>query len=228
MPDEVKVYNDDVSGFVTRVDRISVEFAKSLTANVTHMSDADKTRALAYFMLIGLGFMLLEMNFLQRLTLYLADPIYSAAVVIGAFLVFAGLGSQLSRRWRRDAGGVVRRAGLLVAGIAAGYIFLLPRLLSATAHWPMPVRLAVAAALIAPLAMAMGQMFPVALRRLAAGGGALVPWCWAINGFASVVATVAATLLAVEIGFAAVAGIGAGAYVLAAVVGPAGRAKPSA
>ena len=187
-----------------------------------------KMRALAYFMLIGLGFMLLEMNFLQRLTLYLADPIYSAAVVIGAFLVFAGVGSQLSRRWRRDAGAVVRRAGLLVAGIAAGYIFVLPRVLSATAHWPMPVRLAVAAALIAPLAMAMGQMFPVALRRLAAGGAALVPWCWAINGFASVVATVAATLLAVEIGFAAVAGIGAAAYVLAAVVGPAGRAKPSA
>ena len=186
---------------------------------------AGKKRALAYFLLIGLGFMLLEMNFLQRLTLYLADPIYSAAVVIGAFLVFAGAGSQLSRRWRADAGRVVRRAGLLVAGIAAAYIFVLPRLLHATAHWPMPLRLAVAAAFIAPLALAMGQMFPVALRRLAAAGAPLVPWCWAINGFASVVATVAATLLAVEIGFAAVAGIGAAAYLLAAVtgVGPAGQ-----
>ena len=177
-----------------------------------------KLRSLAYFLLIGLAFMLVEMKFLHHLTLYLADPIYSAAVIIAAFLVFAGVGSRISGLWRAPPPVVIRLAGLLAAAIAAGYIFLLPPVLRATAAWPMSARVAMAAGMIAPLAMAMGHMFPVALRRLGSAAPALVPWCWAANGFASVVATVAVTLLAVETGFAVVAAVGAGAYLLAAMV----------
>ena len=57
-----------------------------------------KAAAMGYFLLIGVGFMLLEIGFLQKLILYLAHPIYSAAVVIASFLVFGGLGSYLSGR----------------------------------------------------------------------------------------------------------------------------------
>jgi len=182
-----------------------------------------KGRALAYFLFIGVGFMFLEMNFLQRLTLYLAHPIYSAGVVIGSFLVFGGLGSQLSARWRSEAGGVVRRAGLLVVALTAGYALLLDRALALTQPWPAWARAVLAVAAVAPLAVAMGHMFPVAMRRLGLARPVLVPWCWAINGFASVVATVAATVLAMEVGFRAVLLLGAGAYLAAAVVGPVAR-----
>jgi len=177
-----------------------------------------KARALGYFLLIGLGFMSLEMNFLQRLTVYLADPIYSAAVVIGAFLMFAGLGSQLSHRWRRPAESVIRRAGIVVVAIAVVYLLLLRSLLAATQPWPLAVKAGLAVVVIAPLAVAMGHMFPTALRRLGLSQPALVPWCWGINGFASVVATVGATLLAMEVGFTLVAAAGAGAYLLAFAV----------
>jgi len=177
-----------------------------------------KARALAYFLLIGLGFMMLEMSFLQRLTLLLAHPVYSAAVVIAAFLVFAGIGSVLSRRWRASPGRVVRRAGLAVAALAASQA-VLGRFVPEGVHaWPFVLRTVLAVVAIAPLAFAMGQMFPLALRQVAADQPALVPWCWAINGFASVVATVAATLLAMEVGFTVVTALGAGAYVLAAGV----------
>ncbi|MDP6368145.1 MAG: hypothetical protein QF615_00950, partial [Planctomycetota bacterium] len=49
--------------------------------------------------ILGLGFMGLEMAFLQRFILYLAHPIYSAAAVIAGFLIFAGAGSRISRCW---------------------------------------------------------------------------------------------------------------------------------
>ncbi|MHC4789149.1 MAG: hypothetical protein ACYS8K_08125, partial [Planctomycetota bacterium] len=47
----------------------------------------------AYFLLLGLAFMMLEMTCLLKFTYFLGDPIYAAAVVIGSFLVFSGLGS---------------------------------------------------------------------------------------------------------------------------------------
>jgi len=176
---------------------------------------AGKARAFGYFLLIGLGFMFLEMSFLQRLTLYLAQPIYSAAVVIGAFLVFGGIGSHLSGRWRQPPESVIRRAGVVVVGIAVLYVVGLRGLLAVGQSWPVTSRAALAVGLIAPLAVAMGHMFPAALRKLGASEPALVPWCWAVNGFASVVATVGATLLAMEMGFTVVAAAGAGAYLLA-------------
>jgi len=178
-----------------------------------------KSRALVYFLLIGLGFMFLEMHFLQRLSLYLADPLYSASVVIGTFLVFAGLGSRLSGRWRAAPSRVVRRAGLIVAGASAAYLLALTPVLERTLSWPMWGRVLLAVGVMAPPALAMGQMLPAAMRRLARTRPVLVPWCWGVNGFASVAATTGATLLAMELGFAAVAGIGAGCYVLAALMG---------
>ena len=178
-----------------------------------------KARAFAYFLLIGAGFMFLEMCFLQRLTLYLAHPLYSAAVVIGSFLVFAGVGSQLSTRWRRPER-VTRRAGLLVAALVVVYVFALGGLLDLTQPWAVWARAAVVAAAVAPLAVAMGHMFPAAMRSLGLAGPALVPWCWAINGFASVVATVGASLVAMEIGFTALTALGAAAYLAAALVRP--------
>jgi hypothetical protein len=47
---------------------------------------------------------------------------------------------------------------------------------------------------------------------------ALVPWAWGINGCASVVSAVLATLLAIEFGFTAVVALAVALYVLAALV----------
>ena len=52
---------------------------------------------------------------------------------------------------------------------------------------------------------------------------ALVPWAWAINGFASVVATLAATLLAIHFGQTAVVVLAAMLYGLAAWRFPASK-----
>ena len=171
---------------------------------------------LGYFAAIGVGFMLLEMSFLQRLIRYLGSPIYSASLVIAAFLVFAGLGSAVSRRWRAGPGRGGLLAGSAVAVIATVYLALMDKALTATQAWPFELRLLLAAAIIAPLAFAMGHMLPAAMKQLGASARALVPWAWAVNGFASVAATVAAPLLAMEIGFAKVTLIAAMCYLTAA------------
>lgn len=183
-----------------------------------------RTATLGYFLLLGVGFMLLEMGFLQKLILYLAHPIYSAAVVIAGFLVFGGLGSQLSRRWSART----RRVGMYAAGaivcISTVYLLILDRWLGLTQSQPVAVRFLVAAATIAPPALAMGHMFPVGLRLVGASEGALVPWAWAVNGFASVVATVAAPLVAMHVGFSRLTIVAIACYALAGILC---RALPS-
>jgi len=154
-----------------------------------------------YFFLLGTGFMLLEMGFLQKMILYLAHPIYSAAAVIAAFLVFAGVGSHLSDRWGRRAPSAARAAALGTAAMGCLYLVWLDPWLALTQSWSLAPRFLTAALTIAPLALAMGHLFPMGLRRVSEAASGLVPWSWAVNGFASVLATAGAPLLAMSVGF---------------------------
>ncbi len=139
------------------------------------------------------------------------------------FLVFAGLGSGFAARLdaRRSAAGKSRALGLAVAaiaGFAIAYVFGLPLLFRALMALPDLAKIALSLALIAPLAFAMGLPFPLALARLKAAAPALVPWAWAVNGCASVLSAILATLLAISFGTRAVVLLAVLLYLLAAAV----------
>ncbi len=76
--------------------------------------------------------------------------------------------------------------------------------------------MALAAGLSAPLAFAMGMPFPLGLAKLAARAPHWIPWAWAVNGCASVVSAVLATLLAAQLGFSAVIALAVALYIVAA------------
>ncbi len=174
-----------------------------------------RTATLGYFFAIGAGFMLLEMAFLQKLILYLGHPIYSAAVVIASFLIFAGLGSHFSRRWSVRLRRLGAAAGVAVAAVGIAYLLVLDDWLGWTQGMPMIARFMIAAGTIAPLAFAMGHMLPTGMRQVTQSAAVLVPWGWAVNGFASVAATAATPLLAMNIGFSNVTLIAVGCYLAA-------------
>ncbi len=176
----------------------------------------------AYFFLLGIGFMFLEMGMLQKLILYLAHPIYSAAAVIASFLVFAGVGSRLSEFWKQTDRRIVAAAGSVVVVVGLGYVFVLDGWLGLTQGTPLAVRFVISAVTIAPLAIAMGHMFPTALRSLGCVAPQLVPWGWAVNGLASVLATVATPLVAMHVGFTGVTLIAVVCYAMAATFTPPG------
>lgn len=58
--------------------------------------------------------------------------------------------------------------------------------------------------MIAPLAFFMGMPFPLALAKLGDITPNMIPWAWGVNGCASVVSAVLATLLSISFGFNAV------------------------
>ena len=170
-------------------------------------------RVLAYFSLLGMAFMLLEMAFLQKFVLLLGHPLYAAVAVLTTFLLFAGMGSRFSARlsgrgrWPPTVWPVV---GIVLLGVAN--LVVLPLLLEVAVGWPMMLRLALGMLLIAPLAFCMGMPFPLGMSRLAGEDTELLPWAYGVNACFSVMSASMATLLAIEIGFNGVVLLALGLY----------------
>jgi hypothetical protein len=173
-----------------------------------------------YFLLLGLAFLFVEIAFIQKFILFLSNPLYSVAVVLSGFLLFAGLGSAFSERFARrlpwPSVSPVTVAVAAIAVLALTYVKLLPIVFAAFIGFADAARIALSLALIAPLAFFMGMPFPLGLRRLTDSAPGFVPWAWGINGFASVVSAVLATLLAIEFGFNAVIVMALVLYAIAA------------
>lgn len=182
-----------------------------------------------YFFLLGLAFMFVEMAFIQKFILFLSHPLYSVAVVLSGFLVFAGIGSACSERFKQRAAARERSsitiAVAAIVAIALVYVLLLPHVFARFIGLADGVRIAVSLLLIAPLAFFMGMPFPTGLSRIAVDAHNFIPWAWAINGFASVISTSMATLLAIEFGFTIVILFALCLYTAAALVIPGSRSQ---
>ena len=178
---------------------------------------SNKTGVFLYFAAIGMAFMFLEMAYIQRFIQYLHHPVYSVAVVLCAFLVFAGTGSAFSEYLAARLGNR-KTVALAVAAIlifGSLYLLLLPPVFQHTLTLNDPLRILIALALIAPLAFFMGMPFPMALASLSLNAADQVPWAWGVNGCASVVSAVLATLAAIHLGFSLVVLAALGLYLVA-------------
>jgi len=118
----------------------------------------NRMATLCYFTCLGLGYLMLEMVCILKFTYFLGDPIYAAAGVLTAFLVFSGLGSALSRRFGGPPVRAIRIAALGVPLLAAFYAFGLGPVFRACIGLPLGARMAVAVALVAPAAFLMGAL----------------------------------------------------------------------
>jgi spermidine synthase len=168
-----------------------------------------------YFSAIGVGYMAAEIAVIQQLTLLLGHPVYAVAGVLATILVCSGVGSALSDRYDpsrvRTIGLVLTCCLLLLAVVLLDVVHLL---LPA----PLLTRGAVAAAVVMPVALVMGTMFPLGLRTIAREDNAQIAWAWGANGFASVVAVPVAALIAVETGSRMLLAVAAIAYFGAALL----------
>ena len=180
------------------------------------------TRMGVYFFILGLAFLFVEMAFIQKFILFLGHPLYSIAVVLSGFLVFAGLGSgysqKLVQRYRGHRLSLVAYAVTGIVFVALVYLFLLPELFDRLIGQRDLFKILIALFLIAPLAFCMGMPFPIGLGQVARKAPDFIPWAWGMNGYASVVSASLGTLLAIEFGFTVVILSALALYVLAAVV----------
>jgi hypothetical protein len=183
---------------------------------------------LGYFAALGLGFMLVEIPATQRFSIYLGHPTYSLLVVLFSMLLFSGIGSQVTSRWSTDRiQRVLRWVFPLLLVLAVAQALVVPPILSATQHWGLPLRIALSAFLLAPLALLMGMPFPLGIRWLSARHPAIVAWMWGINGTASVLGSVLSVILGLNLGFRVTLLIGASCYFVAATLAATRARYPS-
>ncbi|MBI4481473.1 MAG: SAM-dependent methyltransferase [Acidobacteria bacterium] len=183
---------------------------------------SSRFRCLVYFSCLGLAYLFLEIMYIQKFILFLAHPVYAAAVVLASFLVFSGLGSL--RTGGRPA--TVRGPVLGITCIAGLEIVFLALVFRAGSSLALGWKMVLSVVLIAPLAFFMGQPFPLGLRAIR-GNRSLVAWSWGINGFFSVLSTLLAPLLAMTWGFRSVLVAALALYWLASRSLPAPRQRPS-
>jgi len=173
---------------------------------------------LLYFIAVGLGYILVEIAFIQRFVLFLGHPVYALTVVVFLLLLSSGAGSMVSRWWLANTSRVWLPL-LLVAAALLLYVAVLPSLLGHLVGLPFPVKLLISAGLLVPLGFAMGMPFPTGLRALAdATTGNLVEWAWAMNAASSVLGSVLAIIIAIQFGLNITLATGAVAYLLAIVL----------
>lgn len=181
-------------------------------------------RSAIYFGMLGLGFLVVEVALVGRFLLLLDHSAAAFTLVLFGLLVFSGLGSALSARipWRPALG--------LLAGLIALYGFFLSPVLHAALNLALPVRIAVALALLAPLGILMGVGFPRGLSWLQTERPSWVPMAWGLNGFMSVIGAIVASLVSLSWGYSVVLWLGATAYLVACLAAdaPTGRRVVSA
>lgn len=168
---------------------------------------------LAYFLALGVGFMFLEISFVQSFVLFLGSPTYALSVTLFALLLFSGVGSLVSSRYADRPEAALRHALPTLVVLVIGYAFGLSRLFDAALHLELPVRIALAVAVQMPLGLTLGMFMPLGIAVVAREHPRLVPWAWGVNGVGSVVGTTLAVLLAMAAGFRAVSLTAAVLYV---------------
>ena len=177
------------------------------------------TAPVGYFLAIGLGFILMELMLIQRLTVALGDPVVSFKVVLGALLVWSAAGGLASER-------VAPRHTWLAVSVAAAVVLAYTVAGGLAVPWLLGLtrvpRVTAIVLLLAPLGAALGVAFPLGLRLLAPQP-ATRALAWAANGCASVVGAVASTLLAVAQGITALGLVACAAYACAALIAAAMR-----
>ena len=173
---------------------------------------------LFFFLFIGAGYILIEVALVQKFVLFLGSPVYALAAVIFSMLVSSGLGSFASRRiLGKDEGRLIKALGC-VALLAALLALVLSTLLSALVGLPLPLKVLMTVALIAPAGFVMGMPFPTALQKLEEWHAPSVRWAWSLNAAASVLGSVGSLVSAIYFGLVQTLIIGAVFYMAALAV----------
>jgi hypothetical protein len=167
---------------------------------------------LAYFWVLGSGFMLIETGYVSKLGLVLGHPSYAIAIVLAALIFSTGIGSLASKAVGARLSQKTIAALIVVTAIVGTLVY--------DASWKTVIGLDVVTksmtvvVFLFPLGFLLGQLFPTALAVAGRDDPRLVPWAWAVNSIASTTAVGLAFIFSIPFGFNAMIYIGAAFYAL--------------
>ena len=194
-------------------------------------------RMFVYFASIGLGFMFIEISMIQRFSLLLGYPTLSLSVSLFTLLLATAIGARLSGRvGSRPSIGLPAAVAALFA-VTLLYLATSSPITDVALAWGEPLRIALVIAMLFPVGMALGVFLPAGIDRATGLTAAspdeerdrFVAWCWAVNGFFSVIGSSITTVASMTFGFDRTVMFGLALYLVALAVlllEPSARAAP--
>ncbi len=173
---------------------------------------------LLYFLLIGAGYILVEVALIQKFVLFLGHPTYALWVVIFSMLLSSGIGSYFSRNIVGDADS---RLVMVLAGVAAVVALLASSVgpvLTGLVGLPIEAKILLSVVMISPAGFLMGMPFPIGLARLEAWQKPALRWAWSLNAASSVLGSVGALVCAIYLGLMQTLLVGGTLYLGALVI----------
>ena len=166
----------------------------------------------SYFLLIGTGFMFVEIGFLQLWSVFLGHPVYSLSIVLFSLILSTAAGSFCVDRYPLHGPKAFFAVFLLLSGYLFSMSFWLPDLLLEYEHLTLIWRATICIVAIAPSGFVMGFALPTGMSLVAAKDQRPTPWFWGINGAAAVVASTVSIGLSLTFGIYATLACGAACY----------------
>ena len=167
-----------------------------------------------YFVLIGLGFMLVEISLLQALGVFLGHPIYGLSVVLFSLIISAGLGSLLSDKLplNKLPSQLLWCVSTCIYGVLMA--MMLPKIFTAYAEVEIITRVLISVIVLFPAGLLMGFGFPTGLCLTERHDTRATAWFWGINGAAGVLGSSFAIALCIGLGIDKTLMIGGICYAL--------------
>jgi hypothetical protein len=157
--------------------------------------------AVAYFALIGAGFMFVQIPYLQRFSVYLGHPTYTFSIVLFLMILAAGFGSLATERVDVSRHQVLTHAlPLVIAGTLVLEAWTLQAVMDRTIGWGLAGRTLIVALFVVPVAAVLGCCFPVGMRLVGRHSNRVTAWMWGVNGACGVVASVVAVMASTWLG----------------------------
>ncbi|HVW26206.1 MAG TPA: hypothetical protein VHC69_12605 [Polyangiaceae bacterium] len=172
---------------------------------------------LAFVACLGLGYMFVEIALIQRFLPYLGTPTNALTAVLLVLLLSGGIGA---RAFGAATSGAKQRLFVALVLYAAVLAVVFPSVARATVGLPLAARGVIVALSVAPLGGMMGVPLPSCLAAVRAEDARRIPWLWGVNGAASVLGSVLATLGSMHAGVTALLTAGVVLYALVALIWP--------
>lgn len=183
------------------------KLAKLETQHVTSLS--------IFFASIGLGFMMIEISQLQRLTVFLGHPTYSLSVVLFSLLLSSGIGSYLTQRAYTKVIFSTSIRILILLFILGLFGLTTPIVINSFSGALTSIRIFLAILILSPMGLFMGMAFPMGMKIATAHAKPLTPWFWGVNGAMSVFASVLAVAVSINSGISTSFWFGCSCYLVA-------------
>jgi len=174
----------------------------------------NQLRFVGLFLMLGVGFIVAEISLIQRLVLFLGQPVLSLAVLLFSLLVGAGLGSIYSGRLPRERiSNGITVVSISIVAMLLSYTFLLPLIFNQLLGLDLAIRSLAAVVILTPLGFLMGFPFPLGIRLLKEMKiENHIPWMWGVNGVGSVLGSAIAMVIAISLGLTEALLVAAGCY----------------